>query len=140
MPASSLPRLPALHALALAAGVVVAMMLGGGNGLPGLVWALSSADAHVCTCSSGGSHASCPVCNHALQAPSRSHRPSVDGLPCGDRRVAAAPVGQLATLPPALLELPSVDGRVAAAIAAPAAPADRHCEPVTPPPRSALPG
>jgi len=129
-----------LHALALAAGIVVAVILGGGNGLPGIVWALSGAGEHVCTCASGGSHASCPVCNHALQERSRSHLPAVDGLPCGDRRIAAGPMGEEATIPQALVRLvPAVSG-VAAASADPIGPPDRDLEPVTPPPRSALPG
>jgi hypothetical protein len=132
--------LPRLHALALAAGIVVAVILGGGNGLPGIVWALSGAGEHVCTCASGGSHASCPVCNHALQERSRSHLPSVDGLPCGDRRIAGGPMGEVATLQHARVHLvPAVSG-VAAASADPVSLPDRDLEPVTPPPRSALPG
>jgi hypothetical protein len=137
----SLPsRLPRLHAIAVAASVVVALMLGGGSGLPGVVWALSGAGAHVCTCSSGGSHASCPVCSHALQAPSHSHAPSVDGMPCGDRRLAAGPMGEPAMLPPSLVELVPVVDRVAPVPATGVDPPFCPREPATPPPRTALPG
>jgi hypothetical protein len=137
---SLLSRLPRLHALAVAASVVIALMMGGGNGLPGLVWALSASDAHVCTCASGGSHASCPVCSHALQAPSHSRAPSVDGMPCGDRRLAAGPMGELATLPPSLVDLVPVVDRVPALPATGVDPPLCHREPATPPPRTALPG
>jgi|SRR5580698_8096985 hypothetical protein len=129
-----------LHAVAAAAWLVVALMLAGGNGLPGLVWALSGADTHVCTCASGGSHASCPVCSHALRAPSHSRAPSVDGLPCGDRRVASAVSGELATLPPSFVDLVPVLQGVAAIRVDRAEPPDHPLEPATPPPRSALPG
>jgi len=131
---------PRLQALALAAGIVVAVILGAGNGLPGIVRALSGAGEHVCTCSSGGSHASCPVCSHALQAPSRSRLPAVDGVPCGDRGVAFGPMGEVATIPSALVDLVPAVNVIAAASIAPVAPPDRNVEPVTPPPRSALPG
>jgi hypothetical protein len=137
-----LPRLRAVAAAVWAAlALTLALMLGGGNGLPGLVRTLADADAHVCTCATGGSHASCPVCNHALQAsPRTSGSPSVQGLPCGDRGVAAAAVGELATLPPSLVSVVPVARRLAALTAEGLAPPDRLLEPATPPPRSAHPG
>jgi hypothetical protein len=128
-----------LHALAVAASVVVALMLAGGNGLPGLVRVLSQSNAHVCTCSTGGSHASCPVCNHALRT-SRSPIPAFSGVPCGDRQIAAGAVGDpaLPGLSFALLVGPAPALTVPAEV--PASPPHRDVEPATPPPRSVLPG
>jgi hypothetical protein len=129
-----------LHALAVAASVVAAVVLAAGNGLPGLVSALSSSASHVCTCSTGGSHASCPVCNHTLGASPRSERPSVDGAPCGDRRVAAGALADPVLAAPQFVVLAAIEQPRLARAGAPHAPPPRHVEPATPPPRDAQPG
>jgi hypothetical protein len=63
-------------------------VLAAGSGLGGWVSALSGPPAHVCTCTSGGTHARCPVCNPSLGRQSRSLLPIVDGTPCGERSFA----------------------------------------------------
>jgi hypothetical protein len=129
-----------LRVLAVLASVIVGLLLAGGNGLPGLVQALASTEAHVCTCSTGGSHASCPVCSHALGASSRSDRPSFDGVPCGDRRVAAGALGDPALPAASFVVLPAGELTRLAHAGGTRSPSPRHVEPATPPPRDALPG
>jgi hypothetical protein len=133
-----------LHAVALAAYVALALvgslMMGAGNGLPGLVQALSGTDGHVCTCASGGSHASCPVCNHATGASTGSRLASAQGVPCGDHRVVAAASCDPGTLPAPFVALAQVVRRVDTPLADEARAPERHVEPATPPPRIALPG
>jgi hypothetical protein len=132
-----------LHALAALASVIVALVLAAGDGLPGLVQALASTDVHVCTCSTGGSHASCPVCSHALGASRsepRSGLDSFDGVPCGDRRVAAGALGDPALPAASFVLLPAGEQACLGHAVAMRSPPPRHVEPATPPPRDALPG
>src|SRR5579884_1695727 len=87
-----------LPLLRMAVALAVAV-LACGNGLPGLVGALSESADHVCTCASGGSHASCPVCNRAVLGARPAKRPHADGIPCGDRRAAVGVAGEPGVLP-----------------------------------------
>jgi hypothetical protein len=114
------------------------MMLGCGRGLPGIVRTLVGTE-HVCTCASGGSHAACPVCNTSLLREPRSHVRTIEGVPCGEKRllieVASDPV-----LPSALSPMePAPASRVLRASPLPAAPRDAFVERRSRPPRSALP-
>jgi hypothetical protein len=124
-----------LRSLAPVIAILVAM-LAGGSGLPGLVRALSGASAHVCTCASGGTHASCPVCNLGSRGHRRSSRPEAEGVPCGGRGVAVLAAGD-----PSALPVPFQDVLVAVVRQRIVAPEqrdieDRSAEPATPPPRS----
>jgi hypothetical protein len=134
------PPMRALSAHSQLLITALILMLAAGNGLSGIVRVLAATDGHVCTCASGGSHASCPVCSHALGTPSRSRLPIVDGRPCGDRHP-----GTMAACAPVTLPAPSIT--MAPRIARLNMPAieqvdgpDRSLEPATPPPRIALPG
>jgi hypothetical protein len=121
------------------AAAVVALMLAAGPGLSGLVRTVSGANEHVCTCASGGSHASCPVCSHSLRTRSQSHskEPVADGTPCGDPRIGVV-AGREPGAPPPSFAL--VAPRVTR-LAAPRFEQDdldeRFLEPATPPPRFA---
>jgi hypothetical protein len=115
---------------------ILIAMLAAGAGLPGLVRVLSGASSHVCTCASGGTHASCPVCNPAPRDQHRSSRPEAEGPPCGGRGVAVATASEPGALPvhfPGLVTL-----AVRLRIPWPALPdiEDPAVEPPTPPPRS----
>jgi hypothetical protein len=107
-----------------------------GSGLPGLVLALTDAKAHVCTCASGGSHASCPVCNKTLVDEQHSPGPRVDGVPCGDRRVATGVACDPGVLPAAFVGAPPIRAYLRAPRAGCAPEEQRFLEPATPPPRS----
>ena len=125
------------HARSLLALVaVLAVMLAGGVGLPGLVLALAPASGHVCTCTSGGTHASCPVCNPTLRETRRSTRPVADGAPCGDRRLGDLGPGEPSTLPAPFVALAAPLHRPPAPSPQALSPDDVHLEPLTPPPRS----
>jgi hypothetical protein len=126
----------ALSRFHLVVAILVAM-LAAGSGLPGLVRVLSNADAHVCTCASGGAHASCPVCNPSLGEHTRSRGPAVDGVPCGEGRVGVAAPSQPATLPAPLLGTSSPGTLVPAPRAEWIALEEGISEPATPPPRIA---
>jgi hypothetical protein len=114
---------------------ILALMLGAGRGLPGLVTALSGTATHVCTCASGGDHASCPVCNAKLSEHRRSHRPAAEGVPCGDPRVAVGTPGESSTLPAPLLAIAPARVWVAAPRAEKSEIELVFLEPSTPPPR-----
>ncbi len=134
---------PEMRSAALPVRFVIAalvLLLGAGSGLSGLVRALGATSAHVCTCASGGSHASCPVCNQALQAPSRSRAPVVDGLPCGDRRIGTVASTDPVTLPTPSVGLSPCVARVDMPHLDDLDPVIRFVDPPTPPPRIALPG
>lgn len=118
--------------------IVVALiaMLGAGNGLSGWVRAIATSE-HVCTCASGGDHASCPICNPALGRRAHSGALAVDGVPCGQRHGSIQVAGEpLLVSPPALLA-PCPFERACAPGIAPDRPSDVAPEPTTPPPRIA---
>jgi hypothetical protein len=97
-----------MRQVALRLRIVLAIliaMVAAGKGLPGIVEALHGASAHVCTCASGGDHATCPVCNPPLAEHSRSFAPAARGVPCGDPRVAVGAPGEASPLPAPLLGL-----------------------------------
>ena len=73
------------------------LTIGFGVGLPGIARALAQTRNHVCTCASGGAHASCPVCNHSL-ASRRSGVIEVNGVPCGDRPLGIGDARDLAVV------------------------------------------
>lgn len=116
------------------AALIIAM--GCGAGLPGIARALAAARAHVCTCASGGTHASCPVCNRSLGS-GRSRVTEVDGVPCGERPSAIDRACDLAVVrePGDLLVTRFV--RLGARRDVLASPHTALSEPPTPPPRSA---
>jgi hypothetical protein len=122
--------------LQIVAAILIAM-LAMGRGLPGIVSALRDAPSHVCTCASGGDHASCPVCNKTLEEHRASPCPEAKRVPCGNGHVADAASGEVVTLPaPVAL--------VARSLEKLDAPSARYVvirqfllEPATPPPRSA---
>lgn len=118
--------------------VIVALvaMLGAGSGLSGLVRALAPSE-HVCTCVSGGSHASCPVCNPALGRRTHSHSCAIDGVPCGERGGAIQVAGDPAVVapPPNVGSCPF--SRASAPVATRAELLDVSSKPTTPPPRIA---
>lgn len=129
------PLLLRLVVAALAATLVVA--LAPGAGLPGLVRALVRAPRHVCTCSTGGTHAACKVCNPSLARQHRSRVPAFEGLPCGDRRVAVAVAVDPALGPAPLLGAAPPFARLAAPAADRFVLQQPFLEPATPPPRLA---
>lgn len=118
--------------------VIVALVatLAAGSGLSGLVKALG-ASGHVCMCMSGGSHAACPVCNPHLASADRATGPSVDGLPCGDKRVTLDVASEPALVPAGAVVLAVPYVRGAAPGFESGIPPRLWREPPTPPPRSA---
>jgi hypothetical protein len=124
--------IPLLRLLVAAVVAVLAC----GSGLPGLVRTLGEASAHVCTCASGGSHASCPVCNKSLVDEERSPGPRVDGTPCGDGQVATGFACDPGVLPAAFVGAPPIRAYLRAPRAGCAPEEQRFLEPATPPPRS----
>jgi hypothetical protein len=121
----------------LAVAIVIAMValiMGAGHGLPGLVTAMSGSTTHVCTCASGGDHASCPVCNATATA-HRSARPAAQGVPCGDPRVAVGTPGEASMLPAPLLAVAPASTWIGAPRPAKADIEQIILEPSTPPPR-----
>jgi hypothetical protein len=117
--------------------VIIALMLAAGSGLGGLVSAFAPV-VHVCTCSSGGSHSACPVCNPRLSTHPRSPEPAVEGRPCGDGRYAVAAVGEPGILPMLRVELVPPFVRAAPPCDEDIRTDERTIEPSTPPPRIAL--
>jgi hypothetical protein len=90
--------------------IVIALlvaMLTCGSGLSGIVHALNEVASHVCTCASGGDHASCPVCNPVLREHRASSVPALKRAPCGAQGVAVASAGDAGTLPAAPVEMAS---------------------------------
>lgn len=129
-----------MRALASRLSIVVAIlvaMLAVGNSLPGIAHAFGEAAAHVCTCASGGDHASCPVCNPKLTEPRRSEHPTAEGVPCGSRRFATAGASEVTTLPSPLVGATARVVRLAAPRAQSLVLEQAILEPKTPPPRSA---
>jgi hypothetical protein len=120
--------------IALAA---VAAILAAGRGLPGLTLALQGSAAHVCTCASGGDHATCPVCNGSLREPSRSREPAAHPVPCGDPRVAIGSPADVSTLSSPLAALARPDAWVAVPRRERSDVKQVFAEPSTPPPRVA---
>jgi hypothetical protein len=124
--------------LQLAMAILVAM-LAMGRGLPGIVRALALEPSHVCTCATGGDHASCPVCNGSIAGDEhgRSPRAEARGVPCGAGRFAATPSGEPGTLPSpigvVLGRVERIDAPRPREVTVP----DVLLEPATPPPRSA---
>jgi hypothetical protein len=127
-------RFPLALAIALA---VVASVLGAGRGLPGLTLALRGADAHVCTCASGGDHATCPICNGSLREHRPSRRPAADAIPCGDPRVTIGAPSEVSTLAAPLLGLARPYAWVARPLRQRSSVQQIILEPSTPPPRAA---
>jgi hypothetical protein len=125
---------PILGRLHIVAALLIAM-LGAGRGLPGLVRTLSGSPAHVCTCASGGSHASCPVCNGDLLAGRPGKHVSVDSAPCGQDRVGIDAASQPTTLPAALRDICPAVVRMPPPLTVALAVDDVVREPATPPPR-----
>ena len=122
----------------LAVAIVIAMVvvfLGAGRGLPGLVTALSGSTTHVCTCATGGDHASCPVCNAAATEQHRSARPAVQGVPCGDPRVAVGTPSEASMLPAPLLAVAPASAWIGAPRPTKTDIEQIILEPSTPPPR-----
>jgi hypothetical protein len=120
----------------LVVAMVVAMPAAG-RGLPGLVEAIRGPATHVCTCASGGDHASCPVCNGALTERRPSPHAVAEGVPCGDSRTALSAPGDVGTLPavPGDVAPASVWGRASSPQGITVD--DVIPEPTTPPPRHA---
>jgi hypothetical protein len=119
--------------------VVVAIlvaMLALGKGLPGIVSTVHDAHSHVCTCASGGDHASCPVCNRTL-VEHRSSRPAAQGTPCGKGHVGDAASGEVVILPAPAAPVARPLERLEAPAARTVAIRQVSLEPSTPPPRSA---
>ncbi len=129
-----------MRALVSSLRLVVAIlvtMLAAGNGLAGIERALGDAAAHVCTCASGGDHASCPVCNPTLTEHHRSSRPVAEGAPCGTGRIATTASNEVTTLPSPLVGVASHVERVDAPRAQGLVMEQAFLEPAIPPPRSA---
>jgi hypothetical protein len=128
-----------LHLVAVAVAAILVAMLAMGRGLPGIVRALQAERSHVCTCATGGDHASCPVCNGTIASGEhrRSSSAEAKGVPCGEGRFAVTACGEPGTLPSAigvvLGRVERVDAPRTPGIAVP----DVLLEPATPPPRSA---
>ncbi len=116
---------------------VLALVLGAGSGLPGIVRALVGAGEHVCTCAAGGDHASCPVCNPGLLEHHRSRAPACERLPCGSGAFAAFAGGEVSILPPAASIPARILERTPLSRAVSRARLDVPLEPATPPPRAA---
>jgi hypothetical protein len=114
---------------------ILVAMLASGGGLPGLVHALSGGPTHVCTCVSGGSHASCPVCNPAAHEGRHSRRPEADGAPCGGDGVAAIAANEPSALPVPFGGLVVAALRRRIVVPERRDIEDRSIEPETPPPR-----
>jgi len=131
---SSLRRL-ARSARVLVAMLVVLAPLGLGPATGAIARVLGSVD-HTCTCASGGTHASCPVCNPSLRGEGRSRVPALQGTPCGEGRLAVPTT----PLPPGVLpgelalEAPALEESLPSPPIARLRPADRDGPP-TPPPR-----
>lgn len=125
-----------IHSLVPLIAILIAMVASG-SGLPGLVRALSTTPTHVCTCASGGSHASCPVCNPASHDGRRSREPAADGAPCGERGVPMVAVSEpgAPTAPFQCALVVAVRQRIVVPERRDVE--DRPAEPETPPPRSA---
>jgi hypothetical protein len=125
--------------LQIVAAVLVAM-LAMGRGLPGIVSAVVDSPSHVCTCASGGDHASCPVCNRSLleQPASASSHVEAKGVPCGRAHgVGAMADGEVVILPaaaavvrPLLASGEAIPSRYVSIL-------QLSLEPATPPPRVA---
>ncbi len=128
------PQTPAAWLRIVLAALIVS--LGGGAGLPGIVRALTPAHAHVCTCASGGTHASCPVCNHSVHD-ARSRVVEVNGVPCGDGPTAIAGAHDCAFVVAQWDRLPIGFVRACATRDVAVAPHTPSPEPPTPPPRIA---
>jgi hypothetical protein len=130
-----------MRALALRLNLVVVLlvaMLAAGRGLQGLVHVLRGAETHVCTCATGGDHASCPVCNRALREEPRSTMPAAQGVPCGrDIGMVAVAGAEASTLPAPVAALARPFVRSPAPGLESAAERDVVLEPATPPPRRA---
>jgi len=116
---------------------ILVTMLAFGNGLPGIVHALGDAATHVCTCSNGGDHASCRVCNPKLTEHRSSSEPAVEGTPCGERRLASAPGCDVSVLPTPVAEVANSVVRVDAPQTRRLILEQALLEPATPPPRHA---
>ena len=130
-------RPPLLRVIFAALAATLVAALASGAGLPGLVHALKRAPSHVCTCSKGGTHAACRVCNPSLARQHRSRAPAFEGLPCGDRRVAVAAAVDPGLAPAPLLGPAPPFARLAAPAAERFVPEQPYLEPATPPPRLA---
>jgi hypothetical protein len=114
---------------------ILVATLATGRGMPGLVQALIGPPAHVCSCAAGGDHAACPVCNPHLQEEQRSPVPAVQGLPCGDPRVAIGAPGEASTLTVPLLAFVPAGAWTPAPRPEPILVEQMIPEPATPPPR-----
>ncbi len=125
-------RLALAIALAAAAAVLAA-----GRGLPGLTLALQGSAAHVCTCASGGDHATCPVCNGSLTERNRSREPAAHPVPCGDPRVAIGSAADVSTLTSPVAALARPDAWVGVPRRERSDVKQVIAEPSTPPPRAA---
>jgi hypothetical protein len=112
-------------------------VLGAGAGLGGFVRAMTGTSEHVCTCATGGTHATCPVCNPQLHDERRSTVPAFDGVPCGDRLGAVQAAVDPGVLPaPWLGPAPAVETCPVADDAS-AQPDTPTFAPALPPPRTA---
>jgi hypothetical protein len=126
------------HRIAVAIALaMVASVLALGRGLPGITLALRGPATHVCTCASGGDHATCPICNAPLTEHRRALRPAAHGVPCGDPRVAIGTPGEVSTLPSPLLALAPPDRWLERARPQSSDAKQVILEPSTPPPRRA---
>lgn len=117
--------------------VVLVAMLATGRGLPGFVQAARADQTHVCTCATGGDHASCPVCNPALAEQPYSSAPAVRGVPCGGSNVVDLAAGEASTLPRPIFALARPFVRLAVPHLVSPAERDILIEPAIPPPRRA---
>jgi hypothetical protein len=117
---------------------VLVMVLGCGRGLPGIVQTMVGTE-HVCTCVSGGTHASCPVCNPTLRHERRSHAPAFEGVPCGEGRLAVEGALDPALVPPSGVTQAASLSDVTCPPLVSGAPHDPFLEPLSRPPRFALP-
>jgi hypothetical protein len=115
---------------------VLAMMLGCGNGLPGIVRTVVGTE-HVCTCASGGSHSSCPVCNPSLHE-ARSRTPTLEGVPCGEGRFAVGAGPDVAVIPATCAVSVALVSGTYPFPGSSGTPPDQFVQPSTPPPRFTL--